>query len=66
MFFLLFIPFSSGSQKGTNAILLVLSAMHLSPSGWKAQAAEEIPILTSGVGQDFGLFCMDSDFEELD
>lgn len=27
---------------------------------------EGAPILTSGVGQDFGLFCMDSDFEEFD
>lgn len=66
MVFLLFIPFFSGSQKGMNATLLVLSAMHVFPSGWKAQAAEGTPILTSGVGQDFGLVCMDSDFEELD
>lgn len=51
---------------GMNATLLVLSAMSLFPSGWKARAAEGTPILTSGVGQDFGLFCMDSDFEELD
>lgn len=49
-----------------NATLSVLSATHLFPCGWKAQAAEGTPILTSGVGQDFGLFCMDSDFEEFD
>lgn len=49
-----------------NATLLVPSAMHLLPSVWKAQAEEGTSILTSGVGQDFGLFCMDSDFEELD